>query len=242
MQPKLIALGLSAALCASADTIITVFDGVFAPSNWTSSILTDTNNIHTSFAAGQVLTGGDPNEYRHTTLTASPNGSGLCNTIRVQNEYLGFSLAAGTPVTSIGYSFDLIYFNPNSLPYPTEGYYLALFQNGKTWVPSSYVPSDTSTWATHTVSGLTASGFCLAGNVNALDCGQHPLFDGSAGMDFGYVTANGLPNSDYYGLGTLSGLDNFTVNVQTTTPEPGTYGMAAAGLALLAWARRRRFR
>ena len=224
----------------TANTVITTFDGVFNNLNWSSAVLTNTNNAAgNTYIATQHLTGGNADEYRYLSYNASPDGSGLYNTMRIENKYLGTTIAAGTVINSIDASFDLIYFANNLNSFNTMAYGLAIFQDGFTYVTNTGITSDTSTWSSKALTGLTASSFCRNSNSNAIDCTLNPVFtSNSTAMQIGYVIANGLPKGNIYG-DQKSGLDNFSVTINTGTPEPASAGLAAIGLVLFALGKRR---
>ena len=229
-------------LAAASVQASTFVDPTFNNANWTSSILTNTNNAPgNTYAAYQVNSGGNTVDYRYLEHTTTKDGSGLYNTIRIANFDSLFSIDPLTsPIQSIDFSFDLIYF-PNLLnSFNTMAYSLALFQANKTYLSPS-VLSDTPTWNTHSLSGLTSTSFCLATNANALDCTLpgNPNFTGGGTIQFGYAITNGLPHAAIYGT-QKSGLDNYDVTIQSAVPEPGSLGLAAIGLALTGWGNWRR--
>ena len=132
----------------------------------------------------------------------------------------------------------MLYF-PNLLNnFNTMAYSLALFQDVYTYL-SPIVLADTPTWNTHSLSGLTRTSFCLATNVNALDCATNPNFSAGGTIQFGYAITNGLPHAAIYGT-QKSGLDNYDVTINSAVPEPGSLGLAALGLALTGWGSWRR--
>ena len=229
MKPILLALLFGVASHAG---LITVTDGTLNDANWAGSMLTNTNNASATFTANQVAFGGNSGFFRQTTHTASPNGAGY-NTIRVQDVYQPLTIS-GMGIISINFSFDTIYFNPNSSPFPTTAYEAAIFQSGSTFAEQSGVfGADTDTWSTRTRNGLTANSFCLTDNSNTQDCNIHPDFSvAGAPIKIGYITANGLPKADVFGP-QYSGLDNFRASITTVTPEPATMGVGFLGLAMV---------
>ena len=239
MKLRLYSLLLLAGASVQASTFV---DQTFNNADWTSSILTNTNNAPgNTYAAYQHGPNGNTGYFRYFEHTTYRDGSGLYNTIRILNlnNTPLFSIDPGlSPIQSIDFSFDLIYY-PNLLNnYNTMHYRLALVQAGNTYL-SPYVISDTPTWNTHSLSGLTQTSFCRASNVNALDCTTNPNFSGGGTIQFGYAITNGLPYSAIYGA-QKSGLDNFDVTINSAVPEPASLGLAAIGLALTGWGNWRR--
>lgn len=217
---------------------INVFDGVFKDTNWTSAILTSTNNAAgNTFDAHQELLNGNPLEFRYLTHTTTKDGSGLYNTIRIQNLYSLFSIDPSlTAIQSMDMSVDLIYYPNNLNSFNTMAYELAISQAGNTYLSSASVFSDTPTWGAHSLSALVQSSFCLAKlNANPLNCSANPNFSGGGMIQIGYAITNGLPHAAVYGA-QKSGLDNFNVTITTdAVPEPASIGLAAIGLALAGW-------
>ena len=237
LKLRLCSLFLLAGASVQASTFA---DQTFNNADWTASILTNTNNTPAStYAAYQGGPNGNTGYFRYFEHTTYRDGSGLYNTIRISNLYHLFSIDPTlNPIQSIDFSFDLIYY-PNQLnSYNGSGYALAIFQLGNTYL-SPYVISDTPTWNTHSLSGLTQTSFCRASNVNALDCTTNPNFSGDGPMQFGYAALNGIPDAANYGT-QKSGLDNFDVTINSAVPEPGSLGLAAIGLALTGWGNWRR--
>ena len=229
MKPILLALLFGVASHAG---LITVNDGTLNDIDWAGSILTNTNNASATFTANQVVFGGNPNFFRQTTHTASPNGAGY-NTIRINDVYQPLTIT-GTGIVSIDFSFDTIYFNPNNSQYPGMGYQAAIFQGGSTFAESSAIfNAITPIWTTNTRNGLTANSFCLTNNSNAQDCTIHPDFSvAGAPIKIGYITGNGLPKADVFGP-QYSGLDNFRASITTVTPEPATMGVGFLALGMI---------
>ncbi len=232
-------LFLLAALSLQAGTI-NIFDGTFNAADWSSSLITNTNNSNTSFSTVQMTTGGGPTFFRKTTLTTTPDGSGKYNMIRVADVYTNFTLAAGTGITSIDYSFDL----ENLLV--GQAYMLAIFQGSQVYLsdyPSRSLVATSGSWTTGSFTGLTSAKFCSPLDPNdptflslgGQNCSSNHNFSGTGGaIQIGYVTHNGLPNGT-----TITGLDNFSVSINTATPEPASIGFAAIGLALFLVGKRR---
>ncbi len=236
MKLYLYSLLLLAGTSVQASTFV---DQTFNNADWTASILTNTNNAPgNTYAAYQYGPNGNGGFFRYLEHTTTKDGSGLYNTIRILNlnNTPLFSIDPGlSPIQSIDFSFDLIYY-PNLLNnFNGMGYSVALFQAGATYL-SPYVLSDTPTWNTHSLSGLTQASFCKATNANALDCTPtgNPNFSGGGTIQLGYAITNGLPHAAIYGT-QKSGLDNFNVTVNSAVPEPGSLGLATLGLALTGW-------
>lgn len=146
-----------------------------------SANLTSTNNApSSSYAAFHV------------------NNGGLSNTIRIANRDTLFTInPLNTPIQSIDFSFDLIYF-PNAVHfYNGSGSQSAIFQLGKVYLISTAVISDAPTRSTHSVSGLAATDFCEATvNADPLNCASNPIFTTTGTpIQLGYASLSGIPNA-----------------------------------------------
>ncbi len=84
-----------------AAATINVFDGIFADAQWSSSLLTNTNNAPgITFSAYHDNNGGVSNSaYRHNDHNTSPDGSGPYNSIRTTATHTRWrSFKLGIPI------------------------------------------------------------------------------------------------------------------------------------------------
>ncbi|MGE0857469.1 MAG: hypothetical protein AB7P42_00100 [Gammaproteobacteria bacterium] len=223
--------GLVFTFASSLSQAATFADGSFAD-NWTTITVGDGTS-----AAARVTSGGNPNSYFSITNVTDPGES-------VYGVYLK-TTAVYTPalegaIASIDYDEDAKFFvgggnhqaggmalRQNGVLYITN---TAAYTNGADWGPlmtSMLTPPSVAV----TFAGLSAEDFSTIADVNL-----HPDFSASgAAITFGFFRANGSSNTR------VSGIDNWSVTVNTATatvPLPAAIYAQLAGVALL-WRRRR---
>lgn len=230
----LAALALSS-LASPSHASTVFFDGIFANPDWTMSIAP--NPGPSSANAFQVLTGGNPNEFRRiqhnlNTSTGNFNLFSLHYNVVPTNTYTPASQGA---ITSINYSEDSIVFSaPSSSAGQVTG--LLIAQGGRTYIqriPLLVAPVST-TWVPNAASLTASSLYEINTTTGALSPTSNPDFSLSGStMSFGFYRGN----SGFTSYQTDGGIDNWRVEI---IPAPST---AAAPLALggmLALKRRRR--
>lgn len=222
-----------AAAAAPARAVVVISDGVFAPADWTHSILVSTPSA-TLGPMTQMLTGGNPNEYqqgRHVTNgpfasiydghyfvgggTYNPGTQGAITSLDVSDDYIDLAGGSGTQngMAIKQGSREFIYFVNSSGPF--------------------------ATWTPHGVTGVTGTpgpswNEVTGGVVTALSA---PDFSASGQpMTFGYYTFNwSLPQG--FLIDRSWGIDNFSVRINNV-PAPDVLALLPfVGLAAL---RRRR--
>jgi hypothetical protein len=215
------------AVTAGTANATSFFDGTFNNSNWTEQqlILTDSepSDPNATFSAGQVLSGGNPGAY----LSTAQNYNGPNQSIAIShlNGTEIWNPGASGGISSISYSFDLNFFNypgTGSVPSNAVGYSPILFQSGNFYIGTEVV-TVSPTWVSFSLADLTATEFHL------LNGSSNPNFTISgAPITFGFVSLNGTccdaPTT------TISGLDNWSVTVNTT-PLPSAWLMLLSGFA-----------
>lgn len=197
---------------------IYITDGIFNDSNWTAQKILDTTPAgNVTFAAAQVLTGGNPDEYRRTTHDYIGPGSMVVAHISKVYSYVP---AAQGPISTIDFSLDVNLFFCVPGVSDSVAYGLLLVQNGY-YYGAGYdlVTTDYSDdyplgkWIRFDKNpSVTAADFYFFGQSQPP---QPPLDFSETGalIQFGYWTSNGtggtLPGH------TEHGIDNWSVTVHS---------------------------
>ena len=188
-------------------------DGVFDDSDWTAQ-LGFINATNASFTAQQIVSGGNPNEYRETDHQWT--GLGGLNVLHLNSNAIYDPSVSGS-IAEIDYSFDLNWLNAPNGP-GGVGYSLLIFQNG-TYYAANQQLIQQSNWSAVGESALSATDFTRhqvtgTGGIN-------PDFSASGSLlQFGYLSSNGT--SANQSVTTRSGIDNWSVDVQAV-PEPSSF-------------------
>jgi hypothetical protein len=221
---------LSAASLMSAAT---VFDGTFNNVDWTVSVISSQDIGGVGYTAMQQSPGGNPGQYRdevHTIQSAGGSYTGM----RWFNEYNPLTYNITSNITSIDFSADIIHIGS-----PIVAYAFAVEQAGTVFL--SAAAGTTSSWNTF-ATNVSASGLCAIGNPNdllaPLNCSSNPNFNvGGAPLTFGYMVGNSFGTAgatvNYH-----SGIDNFSVMVNSQVPEPASAAAMGGGLVAVAFLRR----
>lgn len=224
----LVATTLCAAGGVQAATV-TFHDGAFVDAAWGATKIIDTTaGASATFAAEQVTSGGNADEYRKVT-----------HVFDFGSIYVGHLSTASTydpsvsgAVLSLAYSYDLMHIDPP--PAQAVAYGIVIHQNDSWYSPAldNIFPQ---TWTAFGQSGLTAASFVLrAGSGPA-----SPDFTGSGGlMTFGYLSANGN-SGGVPDLVRISGIDNWQVEL-TTVPLPSGVWLLFSALSPVFMKLRRR--
>lgn len=221
--------------CVSSAMAITFFDGIFNNPDWSLTHITNASGVGSSQVGFQVLTGGNPNEYRRirNQLVVGSAGNGASTGIHLNNTAF-YNPSAGA-ITSINYSEDSINFVPTQ-PGNGQGSGLAIFQSGRYYIqrtPTLVMPGATfSTWQPNPAPGLVASDLWEISLTGILTSSSNPDFSTSGGvMQFGFWRGNSANQN----INTECGIDNWSV---TLVPSPGS--LALVGMGGVAAMRRRR--
>jgi hypothetical protein len=193
------------ALAPSARAQSTTFtDGTFTNSDWTVTV--EVLNLGGTATGVQVVTGGNPAEYRRTDNTLnSAAGQSFSNTVYCfhAKTTATYSLSNG-PITLIDYAE-----SSTRISGGQQACGLALRQNGVIYYGPSFLnPSGFGTWAPTSQNSLTASSFdALAPGV------QNPNFGaGAPPIQLGFFRANSTSVGGAGGT-TSGGIDNWSVVV-----------------------------
>jgi hypothetical protein len=223
-----------ASLLASNLGATSIADGVFNPANWTATLIQDIGSSSTSSTNIQILTGGNPGEYRYNEHSMTGNAD--YTAFNEANLYNAQTL--NQPFTQIDFSWDLRLLIPANDFYRAVAYRPLLQQNGNFYTTVAFTAaSDNNNWQHNSMNGLTQSLFCrvLANDLN-FDCAQNPNFS-AGGFTAGYLVGNSFSGNgatgNYY-----SAIDNFAVSTDAV-PEPATMAVLGISLGVLAAARRR---
>ena len=120
-------------------------------------------------------------------------------------------------------------------------YSIAISQNGNLYTgPIDTVTPNGLIWSSFSGATLTQSSFCLVNADASLNCAANPVFTGNImPTEFGYLVENSFTSGT---RNYLSGIDNWSVTLNSAVPEPSSLGLlyCAGGLLGLAFIGRRR--
>ncbi len=226
------------ALAGAAQAATIFSDGIFNNSDWTLTTFNNATGVGSTASAFQVLTGGNPNEFReiqHQLLVSNP-GNGAIFTFHMNNNDFYTPSSQGA-ISYIDYSEDDINFVNQAGNGQGSG--LAIYQNGKFYrqqTPTLVMPyASYSTWTNNSASGLLATSFAEVTPAGVLNLASYPDFSATGTiMQFGFQrgnSGNGSYNTD-------TGIDNWSVKI---VPEPSTLALLCVGaIGLLAYYWRKR--
>jgi len=223
------------ALASTSHAVVTFNDGIFTPSDWSLTTITNASGAGSSVNALQFLTGGNPNEYRRIrhNLVVGPAGNGAVIGFHM-NVTAFYTPSSQGAITLINYSEDSINFvNQGG---NGQGTGLAILQGGKYYRQQTpalvmpYVPY--SVWTANAAPGLVATNFAEVTNTGIVNTSSNPDFTitGSI-MQLGFWRGNSANQN----IQTDCGIDNWHVEI---VPAPGA--AALMGLGTLVAGRRRR--
>lgn len=229
------ALAITSIAGSASAAIVSFFDGIFNNADWTLTQRVNTNGAGSTSQGFQVLTGGNPNEYRrirHQLIVSTPTGILHSFHIKPTATYTPSSQGA---ITTIDYSEDSINFL--NAPGNGQGTGLAILQNGRYYrqnAPALSMPFSTySNWNNNIALGLTAASFWEV-DINGNILGNMPDFSASGStMQLGFYRGNSNNGS----INTDCGIDNWNVHINNV-PTPGA--AAVLGLGAIPLLRRRR--
>jgi uncharacterized protein (TIGR03382 family) len=234
---SIVLAALSTLACvSSAEAAVSFFDGVFNNSDWSLNVITNAAGAGSTSVGFQVLTGGNPNEYRRIRNNGVVSSAGNGSVLGLHmNNFAFYTPSSSGAITSIAYSEDSINFLPAQAG-NGQGTGLAIIQNGKNYIlrtPALVMPASGFTnWAPNAAPSIVASDMWELSGAGILNSSSNPDFTitGSA-MQFGFWRGNSANQN----FSTDCGIDNWSV---TIVPTPGS--LALLGLGGLAAGRRRR--
>lgn len=238
LSPRVLAAAVAtSAFTASAHAVVNFFDGVFNNSDWSLVPISNFAGLGSTTSGFQVLTGGNPNEYRRVRNNLVANLSNAAVHGLHMNVTAFYTPSSQGAITSIVYSEDSINFIPTAVVAGNgQGTGLAILQGGKYYQlrnPTMVMPfSSFSTWGPNGTAGSVATDYWevdLSGNLLS---SSNPNFTITGGiMQFGFWRGNSGNNS----YNTECGIDNWSVQI---IPAPGSAAMLGLG-GLLVIRRRR---
>jgi hypothetical protein len=196
------------------------FDGVFPDIQWQLNAYYTLGNGGTTSAL-QVLTGGNPAEYRQITDTVNDAGNYPNSAIAGFHQYMpgSYDPASQGAIYAIDYSEDSIDLSNNGGQ--GQGAAVAIEQAGIVYVGPIFITPE-RTWTHHSYPGLGQNSF-----VNWPDT-QHPDFSTSGATIYvGFWRQNSTYSGGYTVVG---GIDNwsFVINAQPSPVEKTSWGRIKA--------------
>lgn len=230
------AAGVAGLACsASSASAVVFFDGVFNNADWSITSISNAAGAGSSQIGFQLLTGGNPNEFRRirNNLVVASSGGGSTWGINL-NANSFYTPSSQGVITNILYSEDSIAFGG---PGNVQGGGLAILQGGRYYLqvsPTYVMPLPTyATWQSQTQVNLTQSLLWELTPSGTLNASSNPDFSITGGtMQFGFYRGNSNNGS----VQTDAGIDNWRVEV---VPAPGAAALLMLG-GLVAGKRRRR--
>jgi|SRR5580693_5433343 hypothetical protein len=213
----LIAAVLCCAAPAAAQTT-SFSDGDFPDAGWIDTMVV--GGATDFFGVVTVPSGGNPGAYRQTVHVI---GNGTVLRVAHLNLAAIYAPSAEGSITGIDFTFDADhFFSPGAVRYT-----LLLFQAGNYY---SSVPFDDvfpGGWLTFQHQGLAATDFTKVAGSGA----NLPDFSPSgAPITLGFMTANSDPHSPPGSYTTVSGIDNWAVQVHFVPPVPGFHTVSPCRL------------
>ena len=229
---------------------VTYFDDVFLDSNWSQVQLLGQLPFGGSSTAGQEPSGGNANEYRE-----------IENIIPANREVWAYSFndtaiydPALCPINWIDYQEDSnilsAYYNNSGTNYgraqvrggialrqkDSNTSTVRLYHYDKQYTNIPFNISDHGVWKSKSLNGLQEQDFSEWNNLTS-----HPDFSASGEpIQFGFVRVNTAIGGGAFT--TVSGIDNWEVNVITDCPEPSAMvlmGLAMSALSVVGYRRPR---
>jgi hypothetical protein len=203
---------LAVVLCCAAPAAAqtsSFFDGDFPGPNWIDTMVV--GGATDSFGVATVASGGVPGAYRQTTHVV---GFGTVLRVAHLNTAAIYSPAAEGAITGIDFTFDADHFTSGG----AVRYTLLVFQAGNYYSSNAFDDVFPGGWLIFQHQGLAATDFAkIAGSGANL-----PDFSPSgAPITLGFQTANSDPHSPPGSYTTVSGIDNWAVQIHFTPPAPG---------------------
>lgn len=224
------------AFVSSASAAASFFDGIFNNADWNLTVVTNAQGAGSTTQGFQVLSGGNPNEYRRVRnqLVVGTAGNGAVIGLHMNNTAFYTPSSQGA-ITFINYSEDSINFLPAQAG-NGQGTGLVINQNGINYIlrnPLLVMPaSGFSTWNPNNAPSILAADMWELTNTGILISTSNPDYSASGTiMQLGFWRGNSANQN----ISTDCGIDNWHVDI---VPTPGS--LALLGLGGLVAARRRR--
>jgi hypothetical protein len=223
-----------APVSAWADTI-SFSDGIFDSAEWTGTIFTLGPTGGTA-SGSQILTGGNPDEYRQVQATINPtagtgrNGSASLYSIYALAIYAPASIGA---IESIDFSIDTFQTSSASGGTVTA----ALLQDGVLFTGARGLAGPEMDWTNKAISGLVQSEFLeIDSTGRAVGNPDFSRSGSSITLGFRYVISTPINGA---GGSRTAGFDNWTITVNFV-PEPTMTSLVLLGVSGLGVLRRHR--
>jgi hypothetical protein len=208
-------------------SVLTFTDNTFNLSDYSiityQSGVANSPNIHVS----QTLTGGDPGAALQINI-AVPAGNSL-SLEYLLNPAFTYDPGANSAVSSIDFSQDVYYNSPVGVG--AEAVFSLISQGGNLYENRIDVSPVDRVWELANAT-LQASDYALITNPSTFttDNTSHPSFSSGA-LEFGFAEA--WSSSGFGAYGDVQDLDNLSITINTPAPEPDTWRLLVAGLALI---------
>jgi hypothetical protein len=208
-------------------------EGTFNDADW--SITSQGVGNGGSASGAQVTSGGNPDDYRHVSLTVNPAPGGS-STYSVElaahlNSGSVYSPATQGAAGSMSISMDAILLQGSG---DGLGEGIALQQDGQIYYSADnlghglYITPDFS-WTNHQLTGLHAADFFTAADWPYATVGAKPDFSSSGhSITLGFYTSGATNGGSYTESG---GVDNWALTV-SPVPEPGCMVILCCALGL----------
>ena len=227
----------ASSITAHAETVI--FDGNFAPADWTNTVVIGDNpgigGTGPGTSTGSVTrqtSGGNLGAFQQSTLNLV-----VGDVVFTYGLLTGFTHDPATAGAILDLNFSLDLTNTSATVGGNSGWQLILEQDGNTYysTPAQFFPVF-SDWTTYTLPGLTQADFDTDWTAPA-GTNQPDFSSAGSPIRFGYTIWAGVNGGTAV---LVNGADNFSLRINAV-PEPSSIVIGScAGLAGLALCLRRR--
>jgi hypothetical protein len=210
---------LQRAIPSSAGTL-TFADGVFSPSNWSLAEYQVQNGGTAS--ASQILTGGNPNEYRQVNIGVNAGSNTAVAAFSLDNQ-AQYTPSVQGAITSLTYAED-----HNALATAGQEYGPAVIQDGILFYGYGGAGVTSNAWQPAAYTSFNSSNI-----TSFLDSTPNPNFTSTGDpIEFGFVSIDNTFATSY---STTDDYDNWSITLTTSAvPEPASVTMVMLTGILLA--------